>query len=288
MANVNLLLNCFRALVVLLATTTGIHAQYLVVGNGNSGGNEIPFQSTVLTSFDYSSASCSSFDYFFDLDQDSINDVIFNLNCYMGGMGSFYKVGITTFNDFSIHMDTAYIEHYQFINSLGEVQDTTRKTPAVKKYEIDDTIFSNQNYLSTSGRILNYYDGHFPICFYNNVNPFLGDTAYIAFEKSNGDLYYFEIYQMNKSQLELLKLKTSAPVFNYTGNGIYPNPALSKIHFNNTYEFIEIYSAEGTLVMPRSVILEQTSFDVSNLRSGLYFVVLEKDNQPFTTKLLKL
>ena len=168
------------------------NAQYLVVGNSNSGGNYISFQDTILYSIDLNWGNCSSFDYYFDLDQDSIPDIDFYLDCYFGGMGSFYKIFVTSFNDFSIHTDTCYIEHFQFLDSLEQAQDTTRRRHVVRKYNLGDTIFNNQSFLSTEEIIMYYSNGWDPSCIYNNINLFLEDTSYIAFEKSNGDLYYFK------------------------------------------------------------------------------------------------
>ncbi len=120
------------------------NAQYLVPDSSSLGGNNIPLQDTVLSSLGPWWDCTDSF-FYFNLDQDTIPDVEFHLWCYMGGMGDVYEISIATFNDFLIHVDTGYIEHYQYFDdSTGQVYDTTRITPVVKKYNFGDTIFNNQ------------------------------------------------------------------------------------------------------------------------------------------------
>lgn len=266
------------------------NAQYLVIGDSNLGGNNIPFQDTIISSYD--SMGCSSFNYYLDIDQDSIPDIHFYLDCYIGGLGNSFEISLTTSNDFSIHIDTSYIEHFQFINSNGQVQDTTRRTSVVKKYNFGDTIFSNQVFCNTEGTLLNYSSGHYPPCVYNNVVLFLEDTSYIALEKSNGDLFYFKIYMCNKSTLELIHGKTNALLsigeLTTLQSHIFPNPATNVIHFKDNYDSIEIYSTEGTLLIERKKLGAHKNIDISSLKSGFYIVVLKKDKYSYTTKLLKM
>ncbi|OYT16414.1 MAG: hypothetical protein B7C24_07885, partial [Bacteroidetes bacterium 4572_77] len=217
--------------------------------NTSSGGNNIPFQDTILSSRDMW-GSCSSFNYNFDLDQDSIPDLDFHLQCYMGGMGDSDKMTLTSFNDFSIHVDTSYIEHFQFIDADGQVHDTTRKRPVVRKYNLSDTIFGNQGFLATSEKLLFYSIGYYPSCVDNNIDLFLKDTSYIAFEKSNGDLYYLKIYMHSKSELEIMFAKTNAQTndineYKLSENNIFPNPANKVINkrkkiYNKTIKIITI------------------------------------------------
>ena len=269
-----------------------INAQYLVIDNSGSGGNYIPIQDTVLSSVDPILGLCSSFNYHFDLDQDSIPDINFYLECYIGGLGSYYKIVVTSFNDFSILMDTNYTEHFQFLDSLRQVHDTTRKTPVVRKYNWGDTIFNNQDLLNTEGKLLNYSTGNYPPCIYSNVNLFFDDTSYIAFEKSNGDLYYLKVYVPCRTTLELIYAKTNARIndineHKISGNFIFPNPAKKIISFNKGFDLIQIFNIQGILLVDKNLSGTQNTFDISHLNKGIYIVNLKKGNNVYTSKLLK-
>ncbi len=268
------------------------NAQYLVVDNPIYGGNNIPFQDTILSSID-TMGFCTSLNYYFDLDQDSIQDIDFYLDCYMGGLGSGYFMSLTSFNNFSIHIDTSYVEHFQFINNYGQVQDTSRIIPTVRKYNWGDTIFSNQSILAAEGNLLNFSYGNYPPCVYNGINLFLEDTSYISLEKSNGDLYYLKIYVPSYSALELIYAKTNAQVSVNSVNElpehyIFPNPAKEIINFRKAFDLIQIYTMQGTLLIEKKLSYSQKAFDISNLKSGFYTVILKTNRKRYITKLLKL
>jgi len=264
-------------------------AQYLVISEGNN----IPFQDTILSSIDPIWGSCTSVNYNIDLDQDSISDIDFYLECYMGGMGSYYEMSLTSFNNFSIHVDTSYIEHFQYIDSVGQVHDTTRKTSVVRKYNLGDTIFGMQNFFGTEEKLLHYSFGNYPSCVYNNIDLFLEDTSYISFEKSNGDLYYLKIYVPLRSELELIYAKTNIQTNGINENElsencIFPNPAKQIINFRKAYDLIGIYTMQGTLLIEKNLQDTQKTLDISYLKSGFYVVIIKTDSNRNITKLLKL
>ena len=269
------------------------NAQYLIAGYPpDSGGYIIPFQDTLLSSTN-SWGNCTASHYYFDLDQDSIMDVDFYLDCYLGGYGGSWEMSVTCFNDFSVHVDPSYEEHVQFIDSTGQVQDITRITPVVKKYNLGDTIFNNQTVLATNKRLLYTVHGEYPPCVYNNINLFLGDTSYIAFEKSNSDLYYFKIYVPNKYNLKLIYERSNTPYLSINNiqlqeNYIFPNPAKEIINFKKTFDLIEIYTLQGTLLIEKYLTDNQKTLDISFLKSGLYIVILKKGSAGYITKLIKL
>lgn len=269
------------------------NAQNLIIGDGILGGYNIPFQDTLLSSIDPNWGNCSSFNFSFDIDQDSIPDINFYLECYMGGSGGFYKMSLTSYNNFSIHVDTSYTEHFQFIDSVGQIHDTTRKTPVVRKYNFGDTIFSNQVFYDTEAPLLYYSYGNFPSCIYNNIDLFLQDTSYITLEKSNGDLYYLKIHVPFKSTLGLINAKTNAQIQGINENEIskniiFPNPAKDVLNFKLAINLIEIYNMQGTLLMEKKIINTQRKLDISQLKSGFYLLILKTDNKRYLTKQLKL
>ena len=71
---------------------------------------------------------------------------------------------------------------------------------------------------------------------------------------------------------------------------IYPNPVNEVLHFkNNTSKkvFVKIYSLLGNLIF-ESVLIDKTdSIDISNLKSGTYFVDFSTDNSRITKKIIK-
>ena len=269
-----------------------INAQFLVIDHPSSGGNSIPFQDTLLTSYDPVWGSGITVNYYIDLDQDTIWDIQFYLVSYIGGMGSYYIMSVNSLNDFSIHIDTSYVENYQFIDSTGQVRDTSRITPVVRKYNRGDTIYNKQNNLATEEEFLDWSYGNYPPCVYSNINLFLGDTSYIAFEKSNLDLYYLKIYVPTRSVLELMNAKTNAQNPGIHENEllthyIYPNPAMEEINFKKSCDLIRIYTMQGNLIFERKLSKTQKNIDVSYLKSGLYIVDFTMDRKRHTTKLLK-
>lgn len=272
------------------------NAQYLVINDSISGGVNIPFQDTLLSSVDPMSGSCTALNYYVDLDQDSINDIEFHLECSMGGFGSFYKMIISTLNDFLVHRDTSFVEHFQYIGTNGQAQDTTRKTPIVRKYVWGDTIYNNQNLLSTEEYLLHYSFGNYPPCIYHNIDAFLEDTSYIAFSKSNLDIfsiYYVKIKVPYMTLLELISAKTDdlssdIIVKELFSNYIFPNPATEVIHFKEGFDSIEIYTLQGTLLVKENLSNTRNLLNVAGLQSGFYIVNLQKDEFRFLTKFLKL
>ena len=272
-------------LMVLFGNT---YAQFLVVDNSSSGGSNIPIQDTILSSIDPVWGSCTSINFDLDLDQDSIPDIVFYLECYMGGMGSYYEMSLTSFNDFSIHVDTSYIEHFQVLDSVGQAQNTIRKTPVVRKYNFGDTIFNNQAFLATEEKLLDYSYGNYPSCVYNNINLFFEDTSYIVFEKSNSDLYYLKIQVPNLSAVELIYAKTNGQIKDINENIIFPNPANEKIRFRIAFDLIQIYNTQGTLLIEKEMTNNRKKLDISYLKSGLYLVILKTDNNRYIEKFIKL
>lgn len=268
------------------------YSQYLVIDSFSMVDNNISIQDTLLSS--YGEYGCTDINYKIDLDQDSVPDINFYLECYMGGRGGYEKIFVTSYNNFYIHADTSYIEHFQFIDTVGQVQNTSRITTVVRKYNFGDTIFNNQSVLSNDVKLLYRSTGTDPSCTYRNINLFLKDTSYIAFEKSNGDLYFLKIGVPNGCKLELISLKSNAYINRIddkkiSGNDIFPNPATDIINFKEgSFNSIQIYTMQGILLVEKDIKWSQKSLDISNFKSGLYTVILKAEKNRYITKLLKL
>lgn len=67
----------------------------------------------------------------------------------------------------------------------------------------------------------------------------------------------------------------------------YPNPVLDQIHFENSFEKIEIYNLNGKLVF-QSELDKRNSINLSSLAKGVYFAKLFVENSIKTEKLIKL
>lgn len=271
-------------------------AQNIVINDSILGGITIPFQDTIVSSFDNENAYCITTNYFIDLDQDAIHDTKFHLECYMGGQGRYDKMMLSTFNDFEFHVDTGYQEHYQYVNDVGEVCDTISTRTVVKRYNSADTIDVNEIAASEQHYLLNYSVGNDPLCIYGNIDLFNGDTSYIAFTKGDGDLkslYYIQIFVGNGKNLHLMWAKKSRDAIGIAENElssafIFPNPVAEELHFRAGYEYVEIYTLHGLPVVRERLSNNQNALKVSTLQKGVYLIKFMTDKTELTTKFIKL
>lgn len=56
---------------------------------------------------------------------------------------------------------------------------------------------------------------------------------------------------------------------------LYPNPAVNELHISQSARVVQIFNAQGTLVMQLENYNSQESIDVSDLKSGAYMITLE-------------
>jgi hypothetical protein len=72
---------------------------------------------------------------------------------------------------------------------------------------------------------------------------------------------------------------------------LFPNPVEANIKFNNTpisdYKKIEIFDTQSRLVFSRKISTGELTIDVSELNSGLYFIIFSGDNRKATAKFIK-
>lgn len=268
--------------------------QYLVIDSTNFGGISIPFQDTTISSKE--EGFCTTTVYYADLDQDTINDVKFFLECYMGGWGQNYYMSITPQNIFSVHIDTNYLENFQYVDSNGTVQDSVRKRTVIKKYMWGDTIYANQLSSTNTIWLLRYIWGYINGVVYENIDLFLEDTSYIAFTKNNeqnSSIYYLKIYVPSKTRLKLISAKTDDPLSSIdekisSPDLIFPNPVSEKIYFKGSYDIVEIFTLQGNLILSERVSNTQEFLDVSWMQSGYYIIKLKNENTEVITKIIKL
>jgi Secretion system C-terminal sorting domain len=276
-----ILLIAFMLILGLTSFTSGqTNSSFLIIGNSSLGGYNVPFQDTAIFQ---SSSSCTA-NYAVDLNQDSIADVNFYLVRYLGGFYSYFQIFPTTFNDFSMHVDNNYVEHYQYLSATGGAIDTTRITSVIKKYSNGDTLYSTQSSLSTASTLLNYYRSSYPPCTYNNINLFAGDTANIAFEQNNGDLYYIKIYSNSFGNVVLIEVKTNSVNFAPRANiNISPNPAsdhlLVKIPEKLMGAPFTIYDSSGRIMKSGTLMQEEQVIEIWDLEKGMYVFKINNETQ---------
>ena len=268
-----------------------IKGQNIVIDHPVLGGFNIPFQDTVISS--YNEYGCTTSNYYVDLDRNSNHDIQFYLTCYLGGMGNGYEMTLFALNNFFIHVDTTYSEHFQFLDTSGIVNDSIRRSSVVKKYNSGDTIYNHQNILSSEEKLLYYSSGNYPLCIYNNINLFFQDTAYIVFENSTGDLYYLKIFVSSKSSIHLFSAKSNVQGVGINEqkaqqNYIFPNPATEIIYLKQDFDIAEIYSIQGTLLVKENFIGSGDYMNISTLPKGIYLVRLTKNEFTYLSKLVKL
>lgn len=274
-----------------------LSAQMLVVNSDSSVGVFVPVQDTSISSINPETALCALNEYHLDLDQDSMYDVTFSLNCYMSGWMTDYSMTITPLNNFTIHLDTNYIEYFQYIDwDTGHIRDTTRKTSVVKKYFLGDTIYDT--FLSTMQEttLLKYNWVFEPRYVGSDIDLFLGDTSYIAFTKDHGNLlslYCVKIYIPYRGNLQIISAKTNDKAIGIhenlvASNYIYPNPVVDKINIRKGCAVIEIYSYQGELINKTILANAQTELDLSWLNSGFFIIRLHYAGYDVVNKFVKL
>lgn len=245
-------------------------------------GFNFPFDETTISSYN-SNWSCTSSNLSLDLNHDALVDITFSMSCYQGGFGSSYMINVSTFNDFKIHADTNFIEHFQYPATDG-VHDTLRKRTVIKKYSWGDIIEVSQSPQSDSLPIFNYSTGNFPSCIYSNVDVLNLDTVFIAVESLDQVLYYFKITKPNANYFTLFYVKSSEPMLGKVQ--LFPNPTSGILNLNKPYSSVKIYNSTGLLVGIFYNVFD--SIDVTDLPQGFYSISLIDDEKVSQSKFIKL
>ncbi len=282
-----------------------IFGQFLIIDDPDLGGDNIPFQDTVLF-IPVGWGNGDSTLYYIDLDQDTINDVKFRLYGTTGSTFHVKQISISAFNGFAVHIDTCYLDssYYQFPDSTILIDIDT--VTFVRKYNTGDTISNNHPSTSMRTNMLLWswaYTG-WPDYIGHTVGHFASDTSYIAFSKINGQsssIYYLKVFMEETpigypppNFLFLLSAKTNDDIlYGIKGNSkstnmIYPNPVSDNIYLKGKYDYFEIHTLQGTLVRAGIINENQNVLDVSGIRKGYYILSLRHENTKYTTKFIKL
>jgi hypothetical protein len=101
---------------------------------------------------------------------------------------------------------------------------------------------------------------------------------------------FFELGALVGSPCDTVKQNTSP----YTNWLIYPNPTQSNLTIHvpitNTNVQVAIYNILGQKVLQKTMVVDykyKATLDISSLATGLYFVVIETGDKPFTSKISK-
>lgn len=283
-------------LIAIILINLSMQGQFVIINDTIHGGNIIPFQDTILNNYPCDWNDFTT--YYIDLDQDTINDIKFEVYCEYDGVFFLDYIKVSTLSDFSFHIDTNYIDssYYDFGDSIILI-DVFKRT-VVKKYNSGDTIYENS--LSTSEEtflsMFSYTYTGWPDQINGNVCHFLGDTSYIAFIKNNGQseyIYYFKVFVQDYSIIQLISAKSNDII--YSGNAetriqngaIYPNPVEEKIFFLGDFSFYEIYTLQGISIQSGWIIDTQNSIIVSDIPHGLYILKLRNKEIEYNAKFIK-
>jgi len=172
--------------------------EIVVIEDPIYGGYSIPFTDTVISSVDDWSCIGDVY-YYVDLDLDSINDILINMQCYWGGNGSSNYIKIESFEKFRTLIDTNFVTTFQnwdFENDT--VKEWEDKYTIVKPFYKDDTLTISQESRQDPIVISEYsygQDSPIPIT-YIDIDDFVGDTIYIAFRKDDSftSFYYLKVF----------------------------------------------------------------------------------------------
>ena len=125
-------------------------------------------------------------------------------------------------------------------------------------------------------------------------------TKWTAPESGSGDVtFYFSANAVNgngspggdggtNGQFKLFEMTTSANDLEELTVNVYPNPTsdfLSISGENSTYNY-SIFDVKGQNVM-QSNFTGETTIDIRNLQSGLYFISLQNNDKFFTKRIIK-
>lgn len=280
---------------VILINISAFCQNYVIINDSVNGGFPINFTDTIISS-SYGGPTGQN-EYLFDLDNDSNFDIRFYLMLWMGGMGSYYQMWLSTFNSFNVIINPAFQSIGQYIDSNFQVQNYLKTYTIVKKYSNDDTIkFNEANQCSQT--ILTYIMiGTDPLVYYDNVTPFLHDTSYIAFYKqdtSSLSIYYLKIYALSKWTVNLISAKTNDKNYSLIKDNylpqckVYPNPFIRILTIEGNFEECNIYSIDGQLIFSDSICPEKSSIDLSFLKKGMYLLQVSNNEKTVTKKIIKI
>jgi len=285
---------------IILLVYSLLHGQNIVITHGEEAGINLAFQDTTLSSISNSTGMCSNEEvsYMLDLDQDGENDIVFYLQCEMSGYWSWYRTSVMATGLFTLITDTTYLEHYQYLDSAGQVQDTSRTTTVARRFLWGDTIHTAQCSTQHKTPLLAYthiYEMIVHEYISTNIDLFLGDTSYIAFLKNNEQeirIYYLKIKIPYRSSLNLISGMTNEELFSISENNpeaaiVFPNPASDKIHFKGHYDSAEVYSLQGKRMISTAISAEQRELDISLLPRGYYVIKLSSNENLVITRFFR-
>ena len=279
---------------ILLMHSFSFSQNYVIINNPVQGGFELPLQDTLILSHDDVGCLDGIVYYYVDLDNDDNSDVQFILSCYMGGEGAESWIRVSSFGDFQTVLNTDYQANAQYIGNDGLVHDTVYTYTVVKKYMDGDTICTDEPSWVEPTIIAAFDEGYDPEAIYMNIDQFIGDTAYMAFYKLDGNntwIYYMNVYIPSFTEINLISAYANDQVLSIVEpkNGksyISPNPVVDKITIAGNFDHMDLYSLQGILLISQE-ISGNNRVDISSLPKGLYFAKLKSNKTEIVQKIMK-
>ena len=269
----------------------------VIVGDPVYGGFPIPFSDTLLEStYPDSYGNCLDdwLEYYVDLDMDSVNDIMIQMECYMGGRGREHRIGFYSFGEFETIIDTNFLTTYQNVDSLGQVYSWYGKYSIAKPYFVGDTISLQQESRQDLTEIFDVAIGYDPMCYYTNVDDYLQDTIFIAFKKKSDvtSIYYIKVFIEYNTLIHLISAKTNDPLMLSVDElplrkVITPNPVTDGFTIQGDYKQIQLYNLNGSLVYSKALYHDNGFVNISFLPKGLYFARLTDGKQSVVVKIVK-
>lgn len=117
----------------------------------------------------------------------------------------------------------------------------------------------------------------------------LGGPYYTIFDASGPDYMEYILTYFKKSSVSWGILYTSTnDISTKPEVNLFPNPSSNKLYIGSTEEYVRFTITDLTSVVLKADKIYENSIDVSDLKSGLYFISLfTKDSKKVTQKILK-
>ncbi len=177
-----------------------------------------------------------------------------------------------------------YAEYKIFVSKDGNYQLDIRSAAQNNSGSIDFEIV-NENSVENLTSVSLPITGGWQSWFTSSTSVVLNKGVYtlrMKIVKSGFNLNWFEFKFVNSLSTEIL-VKESITVF--------PNPVSDnfqiKIQNQLTVNNVKVFDFSGRLVKEIKPIHQQVNYSLSNLKSGIYLVVIETDSGKFNRKLIK-
>jgi hypothetical protein len=222
----------------------------------------------------------SNSELFFDLDDDSINDIVFNTSTSYGNGGGLAYLSLECLNGYQTLIDAS-----------------GKYAGIVNEFEIINTK-QNWSNKKTQLRHVSYHDC---VTLINDPLWADGETKFLAFRKpSDYDTTYawikFNVYEIGR----IISYRIFEKSYYSTINSIdveksivsiYPNPVCDKICIfcdNLVSGDYTLFSSNGVVIESNVIVNEETVLELESISPGFYFLNLQINGFRYYKKVVKI